>query len=143
MKGLEPMPMPEHPNWVMFQLKRNDDNREAWSVLFGRKSFFFGTRQNDEIALTIGLQDGSWGAKNRTCWRSGNSISASSCRTRLTGCAVQTLRCQSTVRGLSRHSHGKQNPVTRCICSTIQIPIRCMVLSVTAIRSVLSRYASE
>jgi len=24
MKGLEPMPMPEHPNWVMFQLKRND-----------------------------------------------------------------------------------------------------------------------
>src|SRR6266849_414412 len=73
MKGLEPMPMPEHPNWVMFQLKRNDDNREAWSVLFGRKSFFFGTRQNDEIALTIGLQDGSWGAKNRTCWRSGNS----------------------------------------------------------------------
>ncbi len=67
MKGLEPMPMPEHPNWVMFQLKqlkRNDDNREAWSVLFGRKSFFFGTRQNDEIALTIGLQDGSWGAKN-------------------------------------------------------------------------------
>jgi len=48
----------------MFQLKRNDDNRDAWSVLFGRKSFFFGTRQNDEIALTIGLQDGSWGAKN-------------------------------------------------------------------------------
>src|SRR6266480_3346098 len=64
MKGLEPMPMPEHPNWVMFQLKRNDENRDAWSVLFGRKSFFFGTRQNDEIALTIGLQDGSWGAKN-------------------------------------------------------------------------------
>ena len=64
MKGLEPMPMPEHPNWVMFQLKRNDDNRDAWSVLFGRKSFFFGTRQNDEIALTIGLQDGSWGANN-------------------------------------------------------------------------------
>ena len=64
MKGLEPMPMPEHPNWVMFQLKRNDENRDAWSVLFGPKSFFFGTRQNDEIALTIGLQDGSWGAKN-------------------------------------------------------------------------------
>src|SRR5437016_2532920 len=64
MKGLEPMPMPEHPNWVMFQLKRNDENRDAWSVLFGRRSFFFGTRQNDEIALTIGLQDGSWGAKN-------------------------------------------------------------------------------
>src|SRR5258708_65380 len=64
MKGLEPMPMPEHPNRVMFQLKRNDDNRDAWSVLFGRKSFFFGTRQSDEIALTIGLQDGSWGAKN-------------------------------------------------------------------------------
>ena len=33
-------------------------------MLFGPKSFFFGTRQNDEIALTIGLQDGSWGAKN-------------------------------------------------------------------------------
>ena len=62
LKGLEPMPIPEQPNWVMFQLKRNDDNRDAWSVLFGRKSFFFGDKEN--VALTVGLQDGSWGAKN-------------------------------------------------------------------------------
>lgn len=62
LKGLEPMPIPEQPNWVMFQLKRTDDNHDAWSVLFGQKSFFFGNREN--VALTVGLQDGSWGAKN-------------------------------------------------------------------------------
>ena len=50
--------MPEHPNWVMFQLKRNDENRDAWSVLFGRKSFFFGTRQNDEIASAFRTDPG-------------------------------------------------------------------------------------
>src|SRR5258708_6463537 len=64
MKGLEPMPMPEHPEWVMFQLERNSDNQEAWGELFRRKNFFFGSRENEQLALTIGLQDGSWGAKN-------------------------------------------------------------------------------
>jgi len=69
MKGLDPMPSPDQPNSVMFQLKRNDDNRPAWSVFFGRKSFDFGSKkggctEHEEIKLTIGLQDGSWGAKN-------------------------------------------------------------------------------
>jgi hypothetical protein len=67
MKGLEPMGIPEHPNWVMFQLERNGDNQEAWGVLFGRKKFFDSKKnksEDEKLRLTIGLQDGSWGAKN-------------------------------------------------------------------------------
>jgi hypothetical protein len=59
MKGLAPMPIPEEPRWVMFHLKRNADNRDAWSELFGNKSF----GSNEELELTIGLQDGSWAAQ--------------------------------------------------------------------------------
>jgi hypothetical protein len=69
-KGLEPMPVPAQPKSVMFQLKRTDDNRDAWSVLFGHKHFGLRSRKtgdcdsNDQIAFTVGLQDGSWAAKN-------------------------------------------------------------------------------
>jgi hypothetical protein len=65
MKGLEPMGMPDQPNSVMFQLKRNDDNRPAWSVFFGRKSSIStGSREDETLKLTVGLQDGSWAARD-------------------------------------------------------------------------------
>jgi len=65
MKGLEPMGMPDQPKSVMFQLKRNDDNRPAWSVFFGRKSSIStGSRDDETLKLTVGLQDGSWAAQN-------------------------------------------------------------------------------
>lgn len=89
-KGLEPLPVPDQPKQVMFQLKRNDDNRNEWGVLFGRKSFFGGHKSSrcrsgtsdcviptasdsgkvcdctssDQISITVGLQDGSWAAKD-------------------------------------------------------------------------------
>jgi hypothetical protein len=69
-KGLEPLPVPDQPKSVMFQLKRNDDNRDAWSVLFGHKHFGLRSRKtgdcasDDQIATTVGHQDGSWAAKN-------------------------------------------------------------------------------
>jgi len=69
-KGLEPLAVPGQPKSVMFQLKRSDDNRDAWSVLFGHKHFALGSSKtggcggNDLIELTVGLQDGSWAAKN-------------------------------------------------------------------------------
>src|SRR5260370_5451445 len=67
MKGVEPMGMPAHPNWVKFHLERNSDNQEAWGVLFGRK-IVLGDKKarldNEKLALTVGLQDGSWGGKN-------------------------------------------------------------------------------
>jgi hypothetical protein len=63
MKGLEPLPVPDDPNAVMFQFKRNDDNRDAWSLLFGRKGFFPWSPGNKDLKLTVGLQDGSWAAK--------------------------------------------------------------------------------
>lgn len=69
-KGLEPLPVPDQPKSVIFQLKRTDDNRDAWSVLFGHKHFGLRSRKtgdcasDDQIAITVGLQDGSWAAKN-------------------------------------------------------------------------------
>jgi len=66
MKGLDPIPVPDR-NSVMFQLKRNSDNRDAWSVMFGRKNFGEphapGVCSPDEqIQLAVGLQDSSWTA---------------------------------------------------------------------------------
>lgn len=66
MKGLEPMPVPEDPNSVMFHLKRNSDNRDAWSELFGRKSF----RGNEQLELTVGLSGRLLGSQGFSNFRS-------------------------------------------------------------------------
>jgi len=65
-KDIPPLGVPGRVNAVMFHLKRTDDNRDSWSVLFSRKSFTVGHRQeacahdgNDGITLTAGYPDGT------------------------------------------------------------------------------------
>lgn len=65
-KDIPALAVPGRDKAVMFHLKRTDDNRDSWSVLFSRKRFSLGSRsdscvndQIDGVILAAGYPDGS------------------------------------------------------------------------------------